>query len=160
MAMRDLKDLFARPLHPLLLLGLMLLCLVGCQDNPPPTTKSPVAPAATTSSPQTLLMPEKGAYAGGYVDFGEGEAQVTYDALVDFERLSGKHLAVVAFGNFWGDQAFPAKTVRILPSFYSTRATKSTASNAAPRRSTPSASTISIAIRTKRACASSCTTVT
>ncbi len=117
MVMCTLKALFARPLQPLLLLGLMLLCIAGCQDNPPPTTKSPIAPAATTGSPQTLLMPEKGAYAGGYVDFGEGEAQVTYDALVDFERLSGKHLAVVAFGNFWGDQAFPAKTVRIVSTY-------------------------------------------
>jgi len=32
-------------------------------------------------------------------------------------RACGKHLAVVAFGNFWGDQAFPTKTVRIVSTY-------------------------------------------
>lgn len=65
-------------------------------------------------APIKLVMPEKGAYTGAYVDFGEGEGHVTLEAIEAFEKMTGKHLAVVAFGNFWGEQAFPAKQVEII----------------------------------------------
>ncbi len=65
----------------------------------------------------TLVMPTNAAYTGAYVDFGEGESNVTFDAITGFEKLTGKHLAVIAMGNFWGDQAFPTKTIRIIAEY-------------------------------------------
>jgi len=101
-------------------LVLTIVCLLlplvsGCRDQSKVVATEKAA--AQTDGPMTLIMPKNGAYTGAYVDFGEGEAQVTYDALTGFELLTGKRLATVAFGNFWGDQAFPEKTVRIISSY-------------------------------------------
>ena len=101
-------------------LVLTIVCLLlplvsGCRDQSRVVATEKAA--AQTDGPMTLIMPKNGAYTGAYVDFGEGEAQVTYDALTGFEQLTGKRLATVAFGNFWGDQAFPEKTVRIISSY-------------------------------------------
>ncbi|MCL1981395.1 MAG: glycoside hydrolase family 26 protein [Proteobacteria bacterium] len=103
------------PFAGLLLLLLLLLLGSGCRDR----EMIEAAEQRTTQAtgPVTLAMPDKGVYAGAYVDFGEGESQVSYDALTAFERLTGKSLAVVAFGNFWGDNAFPEKTVRIIEGY-------------------------------------------
>lgn len=97
-----------------LLLALLSVPLAGgCKDR---STDEPPGKAATEGQkpPLTLAFPTNGAYAGAYVDFGEGESHVTYDALTDFEQMTGKHIAAVAFGNFWGDQEFPARTVKII----------------------------------------------
>ncbi len=105
--------------QPMLLASILICCFLlgagGCRDN----RASSQQPAADPSrnEPVTLSMPVHGAYTGAYVDFGEGEAEVTYDALVRFEQMTGRHLAVVAFGNFWGDGHFPAKTVRIVSNY-------------------------------------------
>jgi beta-mannanase len=110
---------------PSALLGALWCCLLlallssGCNEQAEPEKKAATT-TTTTSAPKdplTLAMPANGAYTGAYVDFGEGEAQVTYDALTAFEQMTGKHQAVIAFGNFWGDQAFPAKTVRIVAGY-------------------------------------------
>ena len=100
-----------------LLLGcaLVLLGAAGCRDDRA-STGQPAAGGNSTAA-SALIMPDHGAYTGAYVDFGEGEAEVSYDALVHFERMTGKRLAVVAFGNFWGDQQFPARTARIVSSY-------------------------------------------
>jgi beta-mannanase len=97
------------------LLFVCALCSSGCEGNANAEKTEP--PTVQNQGSLTLLMPQNSAYTGAYVDFGEGEAQVTYDALVNFEDLTGKHLAVVAFGNFWGDQAFPDKTARIVSAY-------------------------------------------
>lgn len=92
--------------------AVVLFCLAlgaGCQPEEPARAKD--------QGPQELMMPDKGAYTGAYVDFGEGEDNVTYDAITAFAQMTGKHLAVVAFGNFWGEQAFPAKTVDIVSGY-------------------------------------------
>jgi len=103
-----------RIFFPLLLL-LAVSLGAGCRDQ----TEAEMAHKgqAGAEGPVTLAMPKNSVYTGAYVDFGEGEAQVTYDALVAFERLTGKSLAVVAFGNFWGDRAFPEKTVRLVANY-------------------------------------------
>jgi hypothetical protein len=69
------------------------------------------------NGPVKLVMPAKGAYTGAYVDFGDGEGHVTLDAVEGFEKMTGKHLAVVAFGNFWGEQTFPRKRVEIISGY-------------------------------------------
>ncbi|HPB74419.1 MAG TPA: glycosyl hydrolase, partial [Chromatiaceae bacterium] len=76
-----------------------------------------VAVEALPAGPVELVFPEQGAYTGAYVDFGEGEDDVTYDAIADFEQMTGKHLALVAFGSFWGEQAFPDKQARIVAAY-------------------------------------------
>ncbi len=79
--------------------------------------KNEEAAKGKDQGPVALVMPDKGAYTGAYVDFGEGEGNVTYDALTGFEKMTGKHLAIVGFGNFWGEQAFPLKTVNIVSGY-------------------------------------------
>jgi hypothetical protein len=69
------------------------------------------------NSQMALVMPSNAAYTGAYVDFGEGESHVTFEALTGFEQMTGKHLAVIAMGNFWGERAFPAKTVGIISGY-------------------------------------------
>jgi hypothetical protein len=66
---------------------------------------------------QELAVQEKGAYTGAYVDFGEGEDDVTLEAIEGFEKMVGKHQAIIALGNFWGEQHFPAKNVHIVSSY-------------------------------------------
>jgi hypothetical protein len=86
-----------------------LLCCAGCQREEAVVVKE--------NGPQELVMPDAGAYTGAYVDFGEGEDDVSYDAIKAFEEMTGKHLAMVAFGNFWGEQAFPVKTMEIVSGY-------------------------------------------
>lgn len=100
----------------LVLLMLLLVSGVGCGKGEAPNDKrTPAAPIP--SGPVELLLPATGAYTGAYVDFGEGEGDVTYDALMDFEKLTGKHLALVAFGSFWGEQQFPTKAANIIAAY-------------------------------------------
>ena len=66
------------------------------------------------STIQELAVPEKGAYTGAYVDFGEGEDDVTLEAIERFEKMVGKHQAIIGLGNFWGEQQFPIKNVHII----------------------------------------------
>lgn len=72
---------------------------------------------AQVSGPLEIVFPKDGAYLGAYVDFGEGESHVTYNGVKAFDKMIGKHLAVIAFGNFWGDQEFPRRTLDILSTY-------------------------------------------
>jgi len=115
----NLTPLFSLRRTASVLLALLLILsplASGCRDQSTLEAEGTTA-AAKMDGPLTLTMPKDGAYTGAYVDFGEGEAEVTYDALTNFEQLTGKPLAAVAFGNFWGDQAFPEKTLRIISSY-------------------------------------------
>ncbi|MBI5592416.1 MAG: beta-mannanase [Deltaproteobacteria bacterium] len=66
------------------------------------------------TSVQELVIPENGAYTGAYVDFGEREDDVTLEAIQKFEKMVRKHQAIIAFGNFWGEQQFSTKNVQIV----------------------------------------------
>ena len=70
-----------------------------------------------TDEVQQLVIPEHGAYTGAYCDFGEGEDAVTYEALDNFQELTGKPLAIVAFGSFWGREKFPSEQVKLVRSY-------------------------------------------
>jgi len=109
-----------RKLHPLVALAAALVLLglgcAGCKEIDA-NAKNSKAGKTEQVGPAQLLMPGNGAYTGAYVDFGEGEDEVTYDALTDFEQLTGKHVAMIAFGSFWGEQSFPTKTVRIISAY-------------------------------------------
>ena len=99
-----------------ILIGI-LLCITlwsGCKSRD--TNETTISPKKDLSKAQ-LIFPENGVYTGAYVDFGEGEDNVTYDALVSFEKMTGKHSAIIALGGFWGEQAFPRKEVDIVHAY-------------------------------------------
>lgn len=103
-------------LGPSLLLSLAVLGLLsGCRQDDKQN------PAVSQPAPGTgaieLVLPETSCYPGAYVDFGEGEDDVTYDALTAFEKMTGKHHAIIAFGSFWGEQSFPGKAVNIVTAY-------------------------------------------
>ena len=70
-----------------------------------------------TNAMQQLVIPAQGSYTGAYCDFGEGEDAVTYEALDHFQELTGKPMAIVAFGSFWGREKFPSEQVQIVRSY-------------------------------------------
>jgi len=74
------------------------------------------APAATTPAPR-LAVPDKGAYTGAYIEFGETEDKVTLERLEWFEQTVGKQQALIAFSNFWGQGGFPLRSLRIVDAY-------------------------------------------
>jgi hypothetical protein len=83
-------------------------------------SREKAAPAAGKTSPQVkrvqrLAVPPAGqAYTGAYVDFGETEDNVTLEGLENFERLVGRHQALISFSNYWGKQSFPSNALKII----------------------------------------------
>ena len=88
----------------LLLLGfaMSLMLTVSATSSTPPETSG------------ALAVPDKGAYTGAFVDFGEGEDKVTLEAIEKFEKLVGKHQAIIAFANYWGEHEFSVKNAQIV----------------------------------------------
>ncbi len=91
------------------LLGWAIL-LVSCHREDP--SKQP--PQTNPAVPAALVVPEHGAYTGAYIDFGEREDTVTLDGIEEFEQLTGKHQAIIAFSSYWGEQNFPSTAVQIV----------------------------------------------
>ncbi len=90
------------------LVCLASLPMLSCADAP-----SPQPPP----SPTGIAIPESGAYTGAYIDFGDGEDQVTLEAIEDFEEKVGKKQAIIAFGSFWGRQSFPHQQMNIVRAY-------------------------------------------
>ncbi len=63
---------------------------------------------------QTLLVPEHGLYTGAYIEFGDREDDVTLEKIENFERLVGKHQAIIASSSYWGEQNFPDANLRLI----------------------------------------------
>ena len=55
-----------------------------------------------------VLVPERGAYTGAFIDFGEAEDAVALETIEDFEEMVGKHQAIIASSSYWGEQSFPS----------------------------------------------------
>jgi hypothetical protein len=85
---------------------MMVLYLLLFAD---PGTTNAAEPGA-----QVAVFPRVGAYCGAYVDFGETEDNVTLEAIEKFEKLAGKHLAIIASSSFWGELNFPVKNVMLI----------------------------------------------
>jgi hypothetical protein len=104
---------------------LVITCCFACNSTqnerikPAPANGALSAPPASSiySPGKRLVFPEKGAYTGAYVDFGECEAQVTLEAIEDFEHLVGKHQAIIASSSYWGEQTFPRKNLEIIQNY-------------------------------------------
>lgn len=73
--------------------------------------------AAAATAYQHLVIPAQGAYTGAYCDFGDGEDGVTREALDNFQQLTGKPMAIVALGSFWGRGNFPSEQVEFVRSY-------------------------------------------
>ena len=91
------------------LLGWMVF-LASCHRQAPPQPPPPT----NAEKPVALVVPEHGAYTGAYIDFGEREDAVTLDGIEEFEQLTGKHQAIIAFSSYWGEQNFPASAAQIV----------------------------------------------
>jgi hypothetical protein len=88
-------------------LGIVCVVAISCSKQKPDEKKSSFFP----------IVPEQGLYLGAYVDFGEGEAEVTLEAIEKFQEMVGKPQAIIASGSFWGDQAFPKKNCAIIDAY-------------------------------------------
>ena len=81
---------------------------LGCEQKV--ATPSPL----DSHAPMELLLPEKGAYTGAFIDFGDTEDAVSLEAIEDFERLVGKHQAIIASSSYWGEQSFPTANMKMI----------------------------------------------
>lgn len=84
----------------------LALLAASCSKPPPP------APQA--DAPEKLLIPEHGAYTGAFIDFGDTEDDVTVEGIEGFEKLVGKHQAIVASSSYWGEQSFPTANLELI----------------------------------------------
>ncbi|MEA3188011.1 MAG: hypothetical protein QOD99_1841, partial [Chthoniobacter sp.] len=82
-----------------------LLLLAACTK--PSTPPDP-------NAPRQLVVPEQGAYTGAYIDFGDTEDDVTLEQIEGFEKLIGKHQAIVASSSYWGEQTFPSANLDVI----------------------------------------------
>ena len=97
----------------LALVAVLLVCACGQERAAPAKEqKKAEAPKARTLA----VLPDK-AYTGAYIDFGDTEDSVTLEALENFEKLTGKHQAVIGFANFWGKQSFPKQALGIIDAY-------------------------------------------
>ena len=88
-------------------LGLIFL-LSACSKGPD------IAPPPAPEVPMSLKVPEHGAYTGAYMDFGDYEDEVSIEKIEDFEKLVGKHQAIIASSSYWGEQTFPTENLNLI----------------------------------------------
>jgi beta-mannanase len=72
--------------------------------------------SACALADEKLAVPAQGAYFGAFVDFGETEDNVKLPGIENFEKLAGKHLAIVASSSYWAAQTFPAANLDLIAS--------------------------------------------
>ena len=85
---------------------------MGCREQPAHFATPPSSAASEVRL--HLAIPDQGAYTGAYMDFGEGEDDVTLEQIEAFEQAVGKHQAIIASGSFWGEQSFPLHNLEII----------------------------------------------
>lgn len=107
---------------------LLSLLLAACDPTPvlpsaptPKPSPTPAAANAVTPTPtptphplQRLAVPREGIYTGAYIDWGDKEDTVTLEEIDRFEKMVGKHQAIVASSSYWGEQTFPEENVRLI----------------------------------------------
>ena len=85
------------------LLTAALVATTGCRKQ---STVHPPDPNA----PVEVLAPERGAYTGAFMDFGDAEDEVTLEMIEEFETMVGKHQAIIASSSYWVNKVFPPRT--------------------------------------------------
>src|SRR5262252_3199163 len=66
------------------------------------------------NGPVEVVMPERGAYTGAFIDFGDEEDTVNLEEIEDFEQMVGKHQAIIASSSYWGEQNFPSANLQMI----------------------------------------------
>jgi beta-mannanase len=92
------------------LIVVFVLCVLalGCKKPAPP--ELPV----DLKGPVKVVIPERGAYTGAYLDFGDTEDDVSLETIEDFEQMVGKHQAIIASSSYWGEQTFPTANLNLI----------------------------------------------
>ncbi len=85
----------------------LAVVLAGC-------SKPSAATRVDPNGPVEVVFPERGAYTGAFMDFGDEEDDVTLEAIEDFEAMVGKHQAIIASSSYWGEQNFPVDNLNII----------------------------------------------
>jgi hypothetical protein len=88
----------------------LFLALAGCDRTDSPSETH----AESKIQNAKLVIPKHGIYTGAYIDWGDKEDSVSLEAIEEFERLVGKHQAIVASSSYWGEQTFPTSNVRLI----------------------------------------------
>jgi beta-mannanase len=87
-----------------------MICLSAGCDSQAPVYQS----SRETTSGAVLKVPEKGAYIGAYIEFGDTEDRVTLEGIDAFEQMVGKHQAIIASSSYWGQGSFPLRNVELI----------------------------------------------
>ena len=88
---------------------LMILLIASCEK-----TDQLKTPRVDPNSPVEVLVPERGAYTGAFIDFGDEEDDVALEMIEDFEQMVGKHQAIIASSSYWGEQSFPTANLNVV----------------------------------------------
>lgn len=64
-----------------------------------------------------MPVPANGVYHGAYTEFGPYQDDVSMTTIDDFEALAQKKLAMVGFGNFWGQAYFPKAQLQVIKEY-------------------------------------------
>ncbi len=67
-----------------------------------------------SDAPVEVVVPEHGVYTGAFIDFGGEEDHVTLESIEDFEKMVGKHQAIIASSSYWGEQNFPTENLNVI----------------------------------------------
>jgi beta-mannanase len=88
---------------------LALFCFsLGCEKS------ATVASKVDSNAPVEVALPEKGAYTGAFIDFGDAEDAVALETIENFEEMVGKHQAIIASSSYWGEQSFPTANLQMI----------------------------------------------
>jgi beta-mannanase len=88
----------------------IILSVPGCKKPVDAKIDSKFDPDA----PVEIVLPERGAYTGAFMDFGDAEDEVTLEMIEEFENLVGKHQAIIASSSYWGEQSFPTRNLNVI----------------------------------------------
>ena len=80
----------------------------------PACRKSANESSVDPNGPVAVVVPAKGAYTGAFMDFGDAEDEVTLEMIEDFEKMVGKHQAIIASSSYWGEQSFPTANLNVI----------------------------------------------
>ena len=81
---------------------------LGCEKHGTPAAK------VDPNAPVEVMLPEKGAYTGAFIDFGDAEDAVALETIENFEQMAGKHQAIIASSSYWGEQSFPSANLKMI----------------------------------------------
>src|SRR5450759_3425268 len=76
--------------------------------------KESAVPPPDPNAPVEVVVPERGAYTGAFMDFGDAEDEVTLEMIEEFENMVGKHQAIIASSSYWGEQSFPTANLNVI----------------------------------------------